>query len=435
MDPIPLNVLLVVANAQDEADIRQKLGGARNAFFAVHAVASLAQAFKLIAEQPLDVFLIDLAVPDSDGIAGLQRLIAAAHYAPAAEPFAVVMSDQRMPQMTGVQLLAHARTVAPATVRVLLTGQADMESAIAAVNEGNIFRFLTKPCPTDVLLNALDACCKQHRLITSEKVLLEQTLQGSIKALVDILALVNPLAFGRATRVRQSVEQLMTHFHIRERWPVEVAAMLSQIGCVALPAATLDKLYKGETLEKPEQEMVARMPDVVEQCLSNIPRIDSVRDVLRHASSQFAHAKQRSDAAIEAELPWGARALKVALDFDLLESGGSTSNHPMAIMRGRKGWYDPEILQAFAALRGNPQDTSLMLEVAIRDVSVGMVFGEDLKSGKGLLLIARGQEVTPALLERMRNFSSELAIREPVPMLFHNPAATSKEPVLVGPRA
>src|SRR5271156_5457397 len=102
-----------------------------------------------------------------------------------------------------------------------------------------------------------------------------KNLHGSIKALVDILALANPLAFGRATRVRHSVEQLMTHFEIRERWPVEVAAMLSQIACVTLPATTLDKLNKGETLEKPEQGMVDRMPAVVEQCLSNIPRIDS----------------------------------------------------------------------------------------------------------------------------------------------------------------
>jgi hypothetical protein len=75
-----------------------------------------------------------------------------------------------------------------------------------------------------------------------------------------------------------------------------------------------------------------------------------------------------------------------------------------------------------------------MLELTIREVGVGMVFGEDLKSSKGLLLIARGQEVTPALLERMRNFSGELAIREPVRMLLRDPARTSKEPVLAGSR-
>ncbi|MFZ3215770.1 MAG: HD domain-containing phosphohydrolase [Candidatus Acidiferrales bacterium] len=352
----------------------------------------------------------------------------------APEPFAIVMSDQRMPQMDGVHLLAHVRAVSPATVRVLLTGQADMESAIAAVNEGNIFRFLTKPCPSDVLLKALDACCEQYRLVTSEKVLLEQTLRGSIKALVDILSLSNPTAFGRATRVRQTVEQLMNHFAIRERWSVEVAAMLSQIGCVTLPPATLDKLYRGETLEASEQEMVDRMPAVAEKCLSNIPRIDSVREILHQSTRPFGEAKQRSDAALDVEMPWGARALKIALDFDLLESEANSSDHPFAIMRGRKGCYDPRILDALAAMRGNSQEKVQMLELSVREVAVGMVFGEDLKSSKGLLLIARGQEVTPALLERMRNFSPELAIREPVRMFLHNPAAAGAQPVLADSR-
>lgn len=82
MDPRALNVLLVIADAQDEADIHQKLGDARNTFFAVHTAASLAQAFQLIADKPIDIFLIDLSVPDADGVQGLQRLIASAHYAP-----------------------------------------------------------------------------------------------------------------------------------------------------------------------------------------------------------------------------------------------------------------------------------------------------------------------------------------------------------------
>jgi response regulator RpfG family c-di-GMP phosphodiesterase len=348
-----------------------------------------------------------------------------------AEPFAVIMSDQRMPRMTGTQFLALARAAAPNSVRVLLTGQADMESAMDAVNEGNIFRFLTKPCPTDILLAALEACCSQYLLIASEKVLLEQTLHGSIKALVDILALVNPLAFGRATRVRKTVEQLMTHFQIRERWPVEVAAMLSQIGCVILPAETLDKLYKGVALNRGEQSMVDRMPAVVEKCLVNIPRIESVREILRQSSLQFVQAKYRSATAPAGDMPWGARALRIALDFDLLEAGGSPAEQPMAVMRGREGWYDPQILEALAAMRGDSQEKTLIFERMVKDVTVGMTFGEDLKSGKGLLLIARGQEVTPALLERMRNFSAELAIREPVRMLLPNPALGAKDPTAV----
>ena len=348
------------------------------------------------------------------------------------EPFAVVVSDQRMPQMDGVRLLAHIRTVAPFTVRVLLTGQADMESAIAAVNEGNIFRFLTKPCSTDTLLKALDACVEQHRLVTSEKVLLEETLRGSIKALIDILSMANPTAFGRATRVRHCVDQLMAHFKIREQWPVEVAAMLSQIGCVTLPPVTLDKLYRGDVLDDSELEMVKRMHTVAEKCLSHIPRIDVVREILHQHTRHYGEGKKRSDADLDEEIPWGARALKVALDFDLLDSGEAHSDHPFAIMRGRKGWYDPQILEALAAMRGSAQDNIQMLELSVREVAVGMVFGEDLKSSRGLLLIARGQEVTPALLERMRNFSPELSIREPVRMILQSSA--SPQPAILTTR-
>ena len=78
-------------------------------------------------------------------------------------PFAVIVSDLRMPGMDGVTLLYLIRQAAPDTVRVLLTGQTDMEAASAAVNEGNIFRFLLKPCPSGALLRALDAAVKQYQ--------------------------------------------------------------------------------------------------------------------------------------------------------------------------------------------------------------------------------------------------------------------------------
>src|SRR5882672_6579899 len=90
---------------------------------------------------------------------------------------ALIISDMRMPGMTGSVLLSRVREVAPNTVRVLLTGHAELDSAILAVNEGQIFRFLTKPCPPAQLLSTAQAAVEQHRLLTSEKVLLEQTVR------------------------------------------------------------------------------------------------------------------------------------------------------------------------------------------------------------------------------------------------------------------
>ncbi len=78
-------------------------------------------------------------------------------------PYAVVVSDLRMPGMDGVTLLYLIRQAAPDTVRVLLTGKADLEAATSAINEGNIFRLLNKPCPTGMLLRALEAAVEQYR--------------------------------------------------------------------------------------------------------------------------------------------------------------------------------------------------------------------------------------------------------------------------------
>jgi DNA-binding NtrC family response regulator len=133
-------------------------------------------------------------------------------------PYAVVVSDMRMPGMDGVQVLSRMREISPETVRVILTGYADMQSAIDAVNEGRIFRFLTKPCEARNLKLALNACLMQYQLVTAEKELLENTLMGSIKVLTDVLSLANPAAFGRSKRIAQYVQHMVAELHLQAPW-------------------------------------------------------------------------------------------------------------------------------------------------------------------------------------------------------------------------
>lgn len=330
---------------------------------------------------------------------------------------AVVMSDMRMPGMDGAEFLSRARKILPNTVRVLLTGQADMSSAIAAVNEGQIFRFLTKPCPPAAVMSAIDAAVEQNRLVTAEKVLLEQTLHGSIKALTDILSLTNPVAFGRATRIKELVSDLAAKVEVNDRWQVEVAAMLSQLGSITLPAETVEKVYYGQPLTPEEQKMVSRAPVVTEQLVRNIPRLESVAEILA------AHVKPRKSAEAigndprKQQIELMAQVLRAAVDFDALDSQGSSGALSLDTMRGRKDRYEPRILDALAALRGAEGPRAGVREVFLSVLTVGMVFVDDVKTTTGTLLVARGFEVTQGFLERARNFKPG-TVKEPLRVIL-----------------
>jgi response regulator RpfG family c-di-GMP phosphodiesterase len=317
---------------------------------------------------------------------------------------AVIVSDMRMPGMDGAEFLGRAKDIAPDAVRILLTGNVNVPLAAAAVNDGQLFRFLIKPCPLPDLMKAVAAATEQHRLVAAERHLLEKTLHGSIRAFGDILALANPVAFGRANRVKQRVSELATELNIQERWQVEVAAMMSQIGTVALPPDTAEKMYYGKPLTEEEQAMVDRMPGLTEQLLGNIPRLQVVRGILatyRRGSSALSYCT-----APEVELVRrGAQLLLVAVDFDILEAEGNTPDVALDTMRGRTGLYDSKVLLAFDAMCRTGHQRHEIHEVMLWDLKVGMVLLDDVRLASGLLLAGRGYEVKASFIERARNFS------------------------------
>jgi hypothetical protein len=106
--------------------------------------------------------------------------------------------------------------------------------------------------------------------------------------------------------------------------------------------------------------------------------------------------------------------LKLVLDYDALETQGTPANLVLDTLRGRAGWYDPALLEALPAALGRVPGGATVLEIRLRDVRVGMTFAEDVTAKTGMLLIARGQEVTPSLLERVRNFSEKIGVVEPI---------------------
>jgi CheY-like chemotaxis protein len=314
---------------------------------------------------------------------------------------AVVMSDMRMPGMDGAALLAKAKDAAPDVVRMLLTGYSEIDAAIAAVNQGQIFRFLTKPCPTMTLLSSMYHAVEQHRLITAERVLLEQTLRGVIKALTDVLALTNPVSFGRASRIKAKVSRLAAALELPDRWQVEVAAMLSHLGSIVLAPDTAERVYHGQPLSEAEHRMVARVPEITDQLLANIPRMEDVRGILEASSKPYLYFEAIEEER-DARLARAGHVLKMAIDFDALETAHRSSVAAIDALQARGGDYDASVLAALPALLG-PGSTHEPREVPFAGLKVGMIVAEDVHIDGGAMLAARGLELTAGMVERMHN--------------------------------
>jgi response regulator RpfG family c-di-GMP phosphodiesterase len=330
------------------------------------------------------------------------------------DPPAVVVSDMRMPGMDGAAFLGQVRERAPNIVRLLLTGQADLNSAIAAVNEGQVFRFLTKPCNAQSFLTAIAAAAEQYRLISSEKELLEKTLRGSIKALTEILSLANPLIFGRATRLKQHAAELVTGLGVPFSWQLEVAGMLSQIGCIVLTSVNNEKLYYGRPLTPVEAESTQCVSKISMQLLESIPRLELVCAILDAQEYNFDGQGSLPGAPQGEAIPLGARVLKLVSDYDFLEAGGSSAGAAISTLQGRKGRYDPKLLSVLTRVKNRA--TPGVGEIKLAALQAGMLLAHDVMSTTGALLVPRGHEVTEAILTRLRSLEPG-TVQEPLLVL------------------
>jgi response regulator RpfG family c-di-GMP phosphodiesterase len=333
-------------------------------------------------------------------------------------PFAVIVADMQMPGTNGVQFLRKACEKAPDSVRLMLTGNADQKTAMDAVNEGHVFSFLNKPCSSEALESALDRAIQQHRLIIAEKELLENTLNGAIKVLTDILSMVDPKAFGLAQRLREEVREVASWFHVNRSWELELGAMLSQIGFVSIPPLVIEKLRSGLSLSGVEKDMLARVPETGASLIANIPRLQAVAEIVRYHEKNFDGSGVPFDGVQGEQIPIGARILRVLSDLLKAEGAKKSRFEAFSEMQKSTGRYDPKVLQAIAArfdiFLGQPGDTPEPKAITFAELQVGNVLAGDIKTREGTLLVTSGNTISALLLQKLRNFAELSGIHEPI---------------------
>lgn len=318
-------------------------------------------------------------------------------------PFAVIMSDMRMPVMDGITFLMEAQKAAPESVRMMLTGNADQQTAIAAINRGAIFRFLNKPCSPDTLTAAIDTGIQQYRLITAEKELLEKTLKGAIHILVDILSLANPVIFSQSMRLKKYAGQIAAQMKLYQAWQYELAALLSPLGCINVPQESIERYLAGADLSKEESRMIEGIPHTTGMLLANIPRLGTVASMITQQTIHYTRPLNFAATDSGEMIHIGSRLLKIITDFDLLLVRRYEPQDAISLMRKKGVVYDSIILD-FLEKIDFPQQTSSVIYVKFNELRKGMIVDEDIFNKQGILVIPKGYEVNNATMGRLKNF-------------------------------
>ncbi len=347
-------------------------------------------------------FDVDTASSPEEGLAKLKQ-----------HSYPVIVTDMRMPGMNGAEFLRRARTIQPHAVRMVLSGEASIDAAIRAVNDGSIFRYLRKPTEPEALVRGVREALDRFTREQSERDLLERTLTGAVETLAEVLQLAHPVAFRTTNRVVRIATELAEQVGLEPAWEIRVAASLVFIGCIAIAD---DELMEALVAEEPG-EVFLRHAAVGEELLGRIPRLENVA---RMVGSHLVRPTMEELDAFDTLVPFrrGAIVLGIAVEADRLVTLGLTKGKVLMAMERR---LNQRFLKALGKTRVEPTGEMDERTLKIDDLEVGMVAMEPIETVAGLKLVREKVELTKAMCTRIANFHHTVGCREPVRVAVPRP--------------
>ncbi|HOE42741.1 MAG TPA: response regulator [Rhodoferax sp.] len=370
----------------------------------------------------------------------------------------LVISDMRMPKMDGAQFLEKVRQKTPETMRLLLTGYADINATINAINKGEIYRHISKPWDdNDILLIVKKAL--EHKALRAENqrllVLtqqqndelkdlnsglekrvqertaeiehvnsflnlanerLKQNFMVSIKVFSGLIELREGAVAGHARRVADMARRIARQMALptAAQQDVFVAALLHDIGKIGftdeLLAKPVSKLVNEELARYRKHALAG------EAALMPLVEMQGVAKIIRAHHERFDGAGF-PDGAAGAAIPLGAGILAVANDYDGFQIGTLTERRYTAdearilIKQGSDKRYDPQVVAAFLEVFGLPrEETGRYRELLASELVPGMVSGKDILSRDGTLLLAADYVLDAVIVRQIQTYASREGI-------------------------
>ncbi|MDM7923722.1 MAG: response regulator [Pyrinomonadaceae bacterium] len=283
----------------------------------------------------------------------------------AVHDIALIVSDQRMPGMTGIDFLKKAAEMRPHCVRIILTGYTDAGELVDAINSGVVYRYLTKPwASTDLLLTVKRALSHyetikaQHRLNLTNQRLRDQLTATETAAteLCDALLKMRGAKYrGRAARIRD-VAFVMGKAMNFDAASLDVLASAAYLHAVADIYVPDELLFRSTPMSDEEAEQAARMREAGLKLLDDVPGYRDVAMIVRYRHENF-DGSGTPEGLSGAQIPVASRILAVATAYVSRrdpETAGAGMTHDTAVTAlvaaaGKK--YDPVVVDVLAKLK------------------------------------------------------------------------------------
>ena len=353
--------------------------------------------------------------------------------------FSVIISDNHMPGMMGMQFLAQAREVQPNASRILITAVLSLDTVIDAINKGEIYRFIVKPWLREELLATVKNAVQRYELIDNNTVLqskavvmnrelteanrslelqiarvaeqneslgqlnkaLAENLQHSVGLGLHVLQSFHPALGNQARRVHQVCGAIADTLHLppEKRQILEFSAWLHDIGLVAIHRDLIRRWESSPTaLKQDELKVIQSHPVLGQDLVKFVDHLEEVGVVIRAHHERF-DGKGFPDALKGEEIPWLARLLAVAIGF--AESSLDEASTIEGIRQGSGNAYDPEAVRAFLRAISKASISRKEREILIAELQPGMVLAKGIYTPNGLLIVPEGQPLNEDSIDKI----------------------------------
>jgi response regulator RpfG family c-di-GMP phosphodiesterase len=355
--------------------------------------------------------------------------------------FAVIISDQRMPEMLGLDFLVQSRELRPKASRILITAVLALPTIVDAINRGEIFRFVAKPWLREELMATVRNAVQRHELITQNEALQNETLSlnaqlvaanadleakvrdleeqrhrldglnqqlaekfnNSLELCRRIITTYDPVLGGQSKALVEFASQmaLTDSFTPAQSRALVTAAWLCDLGLIGVPREML-RAFRNPSVQLAEREraMLHGHPVFSQTLAAQVESSAEIGEIIRSHHERY-DGKGYPDGLAGEAIPWPARCLAVAVGF--IESGLGKTAAIDALLAQSGRAYDPDAVRLFLKISNLVKLPRPVREVMFNELQAGMVLANGIYSPLGLLLIGEGQSLNLATIAKIKN--------------------------------